>query len=186
VTSALNTVNGLNTSLGGWNGNSPNDRGSGQTINASSGMLDATGNEVFTVAANGFNNNSGGITISGTASQFVVVNVEHHQWELRGPISLSGGITGNQMLFNFVGTGSSVVRGGGSTTSNNDFQIVSGAHVVPAPLIGHGFPVLLGVGGLLFGAELFGRGTRRRSLGTPAAWSIYLFVSAVSARVAPT
>jgi hypothetical protein len=40
---------------------------------------------------------------------------------------------------------------------------------VPAPLIDHGFPGLLAVGGLLFGATLFERSKRRRSLGTAAA-----------------
>jgi len=37
---------------------------------------------------------------------------------------------------------------------------------VPAPLIGHGLPVLLAVGGLLFGARRWARSKRRRSLGT--------------------
>jgi hypothetical protein len=38
---------------------------------------------------------------------------------------------------------------------------------VPAPAIGHGLPVLLAVGGLLFGAKLLERTNKRRSLGTP-------------------
>jgi hypothetical protein len=37
---------------------------------------------------------------------------------------------------------------------------------VPAPLIGRGLPVLLAVGGLLFGARLLERSKKRRSLGT--------------------
>jgi hypothetical protein len=40
---------------------------------------------------------------------------------------------------------------------------------VPAPLIGHGLPVLLAVGGMLFGAKLFERSKKRRSLGTAVA-----------------
>jgi hypothetical protein len=37
---------------------------------------------------------------------------------------------------------------------------------VPAPPIGRGLPVLLAVGGILFGAKLFARTRRRRWLGT--------------------
>jgi hypothetical protein len=40
------------------------------------------------------------------------------------------------------------------------------ASPVPAPLIGHGFPVVLAVGGLLFGAKLWERSKSRRSFGT--------------------
>jgi hypothetical protein len=36
--------------------------------------------------------------------------------------------------------------------------------VVPAPLIGHGLPVLLAVGGILFGAKFLERGKKRRLL----------------------
>jgi hypothetical protein len=36
----------------------------------------------------------------------------------------------------------------------------------PAPAIAHGLPVLLAVGGLLFGAKLLERGNKHRSLGT--------------------
>jgi hypothetical protein len=35
--------------------------------------------------------------------------------------------------------------------------------VVPAPLIGHGLPVLLAVGGLLFGAKLLEHSKRQRA-----------------------
>jgi hypothetical protein len=38
-------------------------------------------------------------------------------------------------------------------------------NAVPAPLIGSGLPVLLAVGGILFGAKLSARGKKRRSLG---------------------
>jgi hypothetical protein len=44
-----------------------------------------------------------------------------------------------------------------------NMQIVSGANIVPAPLIGRGLPVLLAVGGVLFGAKLLERSRRRRS-----------------------
>ena len=40
---------------------------------------------------------------------------------------------------------------------------------VPAPLIGHGLSALLAVGGVLFGAKLWERGRKRRSLAAQAA-----------------
>jgi hypothetical protein len=43
------------------------------------------------------------------------------------------------------------------------------AVAVPAPLIGHGLPVLLAVGGILFGARLLERSNKRSPLGTATA-----------------
>jgi hypothetical protein len=37
---------------------------------------------------------------------------------------------------------------------------------VPAPLVGHGLPLVLAVGGVLFGAKLRERRRKRRSFGT--------------------
>jgi hypothetical protein len=54
-------------------------------------------------------------------------------------------------------------------SSVTDFEegiLVQPLSPVPAPLIGHGLPALLAVGGVLFGAELLGRSKRRRSLET--------------------
>jgi hypothetical protein len=45
-------------------------------------------------------------------------------------------------------------------------QAIGTATAVPAPLIGHGLPVVLAVGGLLFGAKLWERSKSRRSFGT--------------------
>jgi hypothetical protein len=160
VTLALNTVNSLNTTLGGEAGTTLVISGGGQVINASSGTLDGSGNEVFTVASGAFNL-SGGITINGTASQYVVINVNEgtSNEKINGAVNLTGGITSDHVLFNFTGTGGTlgaaanqaVANGiflapnmkvnidsvtidgrlfaGGSSTSNNDFQIVSLAYV---------------------------------------------------------
>jgi len=121
---------------------------------------------VFTVAANNFSHLSGGITINGSASQFVVININNGTTNeaVNGAVNLSGGITSDHVLFNFVGTGGQLgaaanravangiflapnmkinidaitidgrLFGGGSSTSNNDFQIVSNAFVIiPEP-----------------------------------------------------
>lgn len=45
-------------------------------------------------------------------------------------------------------------------------ETIIGGHVVPAPAIGHGLPVLLAVGGLLFGAKLLERSKKQGALGT--------------------
>ena len=50
----------------------------------------------------------------------------------------------------------------GSGADADSFTLQIGSAAVPAPLIGHGLPVLLAVGGLLFGAKLLERGKRRR------------------------
>jgi hypothetical protein len=58
-----------------------------------------------------------------------------------------------------------------SFTLNNSDGALSNARFyegvpVPAPLIGHGLPVLLAFGGLLFGAKLLEVSKKRPSLGT--------------------
>jgi hypothetical protein len=113
VTDALNVVNALTSALAGEAGTALTISGAGQTILASSGTLDASGNRVFTVAANGFNNNSQGFTVVGSASDFVVFNINNgtSNESLGGPISLSGGITPDHVLFNFTGTSGNLSSG---------------------------------------------------------------------------
>ena len=51
--------------------------------------------------------------------------------------------------------------------SKNDYDLVSKDlpfTPVPAPLIGHGLPILIAVGGLLFGAKLLERSKKHRPL----------------------
>ena len=105
VTTAINTVVALGTTFAGETGSGLVIVGEGQVINANSGTL-INGNEVFTVAGNQFNNDKGGITINGTASQFVVININNTGNEsIGGPINLTGGITSDHVFFNFTGSG---------------------------------------------------------------------------------
>jgi hypothetical protein len=197
VTSALNTVNTLNTTLGAETGSPLTISGGGQTINASAGTADGNGNQVYTVAANKFNL-AGGITINGTASQFVVININNgtSNENINGAVNLSGGITYDHVLFNFVGTGgqlgaaangaiaqgiflapnmkvnidsvtiSGQLFGGGSSSSNNDFQIVSNAFVVqPVPEPSSILTTLLGVTSL--GLVGLARGRRGKPVSVP-------------------
>jgi hypothetical protein len=119
VTTALNTVNSLNTTLGAEAGTALTISGGGQMILAANGTLDAGGNRVFTIAANGTNNNNQGVTVVGTASDFVVFNINNGttNQDLGGPILLSGGITSDHVLINFVGTSGNL--GSGPTNGAN-------------------------------------------------------------------
>ena len=66
------------------------------------------------MAAGGFSDNSGGVTINGTASQFVVININNgtSNENFQGPLLLSGGITPDHVLWNFTGTSGNL---GGTT-----------------------------------------------------------------------
>ena len=119
VTTALNTVNTLSHDLGLEAGTSTTIS-SGGSINASSGTLDAGGNRVFTVTSINFPN--GTFTINGTGSDFVVLNIAGSVGSngLNGSVVLAGGITADQVLFNFT-PDTSVL-----TTYNNDYTNLSG------------------------------------------------------------
>jgi hypothetical protein len=71
-------------------------------------------------------------------------------------------LTGNSNYDNFASPVLATANpfGGGEMTLR-----LSGTQAVPAPLIGRGLPVLLAVGGMLFGAKLLERRGKRRSLG---------------------
>jgi hypothetical protein len=127
VSTALSVASSLNTVLGAEAGTSLTVSGSGQVINASAGTLDGSGNRVFTVAANAFNNNFTGITINGTSSDFVVINILNGTTNenLGGAVKLTGGITSDQVLFNFVGTSGNLSSG----PTNN--AIVNGVWLAP-------------------------------------------------------
>lgn len=177
VTTAINTVNSLNTTLGAEPGTALTISGNGQVVNASSGMLDGSGNFIFTIASNGFNNNNQGFTVNGGVNDYVVLNIDNgtSNEAFGGPILLSGGITPDHVLFNFVGTGGNLGASAGGATINGtvlvphmnvnldnmtlnghlfggqtggDFQTVSGFNL-NAPIPEPSTLVLLGAGALL-------------------------------------
>jgi hypothetical protein len=107
VNTAFSTITSLSANLGGEPGTSLTLTGSAQTINASSGTLDASGNRVFT-AVSGFAPHAT-ITINGAATDYVVINVPSGQlMKLSSAVSLTGGITDDHVLFNVLGTGNEV------------------------------------------------------------------------------
>ncbi len=119
VTTALNTVNLLNTTLGSEAGTSikiGTGSGSTLTINAAAGVLDGNGNRVFNVT--GFNTtNSDVLTInSDPAGDSVVLNFIGLSVNFNNQVVLNG-ISEDQVLYNFVG-GSGLQ--GGPTLQIND------------------------------------------------------------------
>jgi hypothetical protein len=123
VTTALNTVNSLNSTLGAEAGTALTISGGGQLVNVSAGMLDAGGNRVFSLTAGSYNNNNGGFTVVGGLSDFVVFNINNgtSNEAIGGPISLSGGIISDHVLFNFVGTSGNLGGSAGGATVNGIF-----------------------------------------------------------------
>jgi hypothetical protein len=189
VTSAYNTVFNLSNTFAGEPG-AP--LGSG-TVNASSGILDSTGNRVFTTTASSFL--SSPLTINGGPNDYVVINVTgQNNVQLKNTLSLTGGITSDHVFINITGTGQQVL---GNTTggtvngvfvalndainivnttingrviggSNANFSLVNGVElnspvVVPEPASVVTFVI---GGGLLVGVAAYGRRRSRTESAT--------------------
>ncbi len=120
VTSALATVNALNTTLGALSGPSPTINGN-TTINASSGTFYASGTgytnvRVFNITAFGVNNGQT-LTINGDANGDSVVFNFRGSTNFNGNVALTGGLTPDNVIFNFVGGD---LSGGGPTLDLNN------------------------------------------------------------------
>lgn len=123
VSSSLAALNSLSQSLGLETGTSTTIS-SGGSINASSGMLDANGNRIFTVTAISFAN--GTFTINGANTDYVVLNVAGSVGSngLNGSIVLAGGITADHVLINYTPSTSNL------TTYNNDYASLTGGQTL--------------------------------------------------------
>jgi hypothetical protein len=112
---------------------------------------------------------SGG-TISASSGSGGIVGIDSFNVDLEVP---QGYVSGNSLsdtatylnqTFSSLGATPGTYEwtwGSGATADSFTLQIGLTA-TVPAPVIGHGLPVLLAVGSLLFGAKLLERGKRRR------------------------
>lgn len=125
VSQAIADANNLSSTYGAESGTSI-ALGGNVTINASDGILDGAGNYVFTTS-NAFTIGNGhAITINGSASDYVVINVTASSGnKLDGALVLSGGITPDQVLINFIGTGGANVQGAANGAT------LSGTFLIP-------------------------------------------------------
>ncbi len=108
VTSALATVNALNTTLGGLPGTSINITPN-KTINAIDGTFSASGTgytnvRVFDVHNFSLNNGQP-LTINGDANGDSVVLNFTNSLNFSSSVVLRGGLTPDNVIFNFVGGG---------------------------------------------------------------------------------
>lgn len=93
------------------------------TINASSGFTDPSGARVFTAPSFSIGN-SNTVTINGSASDYVVIDVTGNSGnKLDGALTLVGGITSNQVLINFTGSGGNVTGAANKAALNGTFLI---------------------------------------------------------------
>lgn len=130
VQADMNDLNSLSTILGGETGTSV-ALANGATINASSGVTDSHGNSVFTVSS--INAPNGNLTISGSANQRVVINVSagadanfHFN-----TITLLGGLTSHDVIFNFFGGSGTTLSGGPTLDINSNGGILNGIFLDP-------------------------------------------------------
>ena len=85
--------------------------GNGTVLNAANGCNDAAGNEVFKVTAWSTN-----FTINGNGNNAVVLNIASGVTPVLGDLKLTGGITSNQVLINYTGSGT--INDNSGTTFN--------------------------------------------------------------------
>jgi hypothetical protein len=128
INAYLTTLNALSQTLGGETG-AALTISSGGSVNANLGTLDGSGNRVFTLQG-GSNFPNGTFTITGTSSQKVVVNVPF-AFSFNGSIVLSGGITSDQVLFNFTAGNYSTLSGGDTLTISTNGATTSGDFLDP-------------------------------------------------------
>jgi hypothetical protein len=134
VSSALSTVNSLSQTLGLEAGTSTTIASGGAVAASASdvggvggapagtlvGTSDGSGNSVFNVSGISFAN--GTFTVYGTSSQFVVLNIAGNVGNngLNGSVVLMGGITSDQVLFNYTPSTSIL------STYNSDYTNLTG------------------------------------------------------------
>ena len=124
VETAITTAKSLSSTFGAESGSgTPVTINGTTTINASAGFLDGSGTRVFTASSFSIGNGNT-VTINGTASDFVVIDVTGNSGnKLDGALALTGGITPNQVLINFIGSGGEVGGAANGATLNGTFLI---------------------------------------------------------------
>jgi hypothetical protein len=123
VETAITDANNLSSSFGAKSGTPITINNTTQTINASAGVLDpSTGARLFTAPSFALNHNT--LTINGSASDYVVINITGNSGnKLDGALTLTGGITEDQVLINFIGVGGEVGGAANKATLQGTFLI---------------------------------------------------------------
>jgi hypothetical protein len=119
VTSALNTINNLSSTLGAEQGTQLTIGNGGATIDASKGKLDASGNRVFTVTS--FSSNVGDVlTILGDGHNVVFNFATGGNINFGDLVHLSGGLDTDSVLWNLAGTGKALSINTNASSFPND------------------------------------------------------------------
>jgi hypothetical protein len=126
---AITNTNNLSQTLGGEAGTDLTLT-STQTILAASGILDVSGNRVFDTTSVNLNNASI-LTVSGAASDYVLVNVTDNNPAFNGKILLTGGITADHLMFNMFGGNYVTHTGGPTLTISTNGQTTTGIFLDP-------------------------------------------------------
>jgi PEP-CTERM motif len=104
----------------------------GGSVNASSGVLDSGGNEVFTAKIGRSFIAGTTFTIYGTSSQYVVINIPSTGGlPFDGSVVLTGGITSDHVLFNFDSGSYETNSLGDTLTIDNDMSQTTGTYLDP-------------------------------------------------------
>jgi hypothetical protein len=109
VETAITTAKSLSSTFGAESGSGTAVTINGTTlINASSGFLDGSGTHVFTASSFSIGNGNT-VTIHGAATDFVAIDITgNSNNKLDGALTLTGGITSDHVLINFIGSGANV------------------------------------------------------------------------------
>jgi hypothetical protein len=126
VLTAYNTLQSLSSTEAAQPGTTIVYSGTGgTTLVASTGTPDSNGDNVFTTTATALSGGTGGLqgtlTVNGTASLYVVIDITgsgNFSWNQQ--VLLTGGITADHVLFNFTGTGAMQVSGAHGGVLNGD------------------------------------------------------------------
>jgi hypothetical protein len=130
VNTDLGNLNSLSQMLGGESGAAVTIQDGG-SLTASSGMLDASGNHVFTATMSPFDAGQT-FTINGTSADYVVINVSNtggHGFD--GSVVLSGGITSDHVLFNLDAGNYTTLSGGDTLTISTNGATTMGTFLDP-------------------------------------------------------
>jgi len=129
VQTTMNYLNGLSQTLFGEAGTAITLAGS-TTINASAGILDASGNKVFTAT---MTSDLGGdiITINGDGSHKVVINIATVKNFHPNQILLTGGLTPDDVLWNFYGGVPATLKDGPTLDINSNGGLLRGVFLDP-------------------------------------------------------